>query len=79
MPAHVVPGAALPRGGVAGDDRCPDPREWWRRLGPPFGNEPKLTDSLGRYATEAYDSKPDVDFTPLREQDLTAAGLGQAA
>ncbi|MET8009785.1 hypothetical protein ABZU86_03125 [Streptomyces sp. NPDC005271] len=28
---------------------------------------------------EAYDPKLDVDFTPLREQDLTAAGLGQAA
>jgi hypothetical protein len=28
---------------------------------------------------DAYDPKLDVDFTPLREQDLTAAGLGQAA
>ncbi|MGW8970157.1 hypothetical protein [Streptomyces platensis] len=28
---------------------------------------------------EAYDPKLDVDFTPLREQDLTPAGLGQAA
>ncbi|WBO69525.1 hypothetical protein [Streptomyces camelliae] len=28
---------------------------------------------------EAYDPKLDVGFTPLREQDLTPAGLGQAA
>ncbi|MGW1116437.1 hypothetical protein ACWD5B_04900 [Streptomyces tanashiensis] len=28
---------------------------------------------------EAYDPKLDVDFTPLREQDLTSTGLGQAA
>ncbi|WP_426368571.1 Tn3 family transposase [Streptomyces sp. E-08] len=40
---------------------------------------------FGEYSThelgiqpEAYDPEPDVDFTPLREQDLTAAGLGQA-
>ncbi|WP_435603538.1 hypothetical protein [Streptomyces sp. bgisy130] len=26
-----------------------------------------------------YDPKLDVGVTPLREQDLTAAGLGQAA
>ncbi|MFC8077438.1 hypothetical protein ACFUN8_18120 [Streptomyces sp. NPDC057307] len=37
--------------------------EWWRRFGPPSGNNPKL----------------DVDFTRLRDQDLTAAVLGQAA
>ncbi|MFD5934780.1 hypothetical protein [Streptomyces sp. NPDC060333] len=29
--------------------------------------------------TDAYDPKLDVDFIPLREQDLTPAGLGQAA
>lgn len=28
---------------------------------------------------EAYDPKLDVDFTPLREQDLAAAGFGRAA
>lgn len=40
---------------------------------------------FGEYSTpelgiepEAYDPKLDVDFTPLREQDLTTAGLGQA-
>ncbi|WP_434597875.1 Tn3 family transposase [Streptomyces sp. A5-4] len=44
------------------------------------------TNRLGEYSThelgiqpEAYDPKLDVDFTPLREQDLTAAGLDQAA
>ncbi|MCZ1012524.1 hypothetical protein O1L68_43320 [Streptomyces lydicus] len=26
-----------------------------------------------------FDAKLDVDFTQLRDQDLTAAGLGQAA
>lgn len=43
-------------------------------------------DRFGEYSThelgiqpEAYDPKLDVDFTPLREPDLTAAGLGQAA
>ncbi|MFF4606515.1 Tn3 family transposase [Streptomyces sp. NPDC001339] len=53
---------------------------------------PYLTEHInrfGEYSThelgiqpEAYDPKLDVDFTPLREQDLTAltaAGLGQAA
>ncbi|MFI5621161.1 Tn3 family transposase [Streptomyces sp. NPDC051567] len=41
---------------------------------------------FGEYSThelgiqpEAYDPKLDVDFTPLREQSLIAAGLGQAA
>ncbi|MFE2937037.1 Tn3 family transposase [Streptomyces sp. NPDC059278] len=41
---------------------------------------------FGEYSThelgiqpEAYASKLDVDFTPLREQDLTAAVLDQAA
>ncbi|MFJ9853774.1 hypothetical protein [Streptomyces sp. NPDC101150] len=41
---------------------------------------------FGEYSThelgiqpDAYDLKLDVDFTLLREQDLTAAGLGQAA
>ncbi|MFI1978344.1 hypothetical protein [Streptomyces wedmorensis] len=28
---------------------------------------------------EAYDPELDVDFTPLREQDPTAAGFGTAA
>lgn len=28
---------------------------------------------------EAYDPEPDAGFTPLREQDLTAAGFGEAA
>lgn len=50
---------------------------------------PYLTEHInrfGEYSThelgiqpEAYDPKLNVDFTPLREQDLTAAGLGQAA
>ncbi|WP_326771166.1 Tn3 family transposase (plasmid) [Streptomyces sp. NBC_01591] len=50
---------------------------------------PYLTEHVnrfGEYSThelgiqpEAYDPKLDVDFTPLREQDLPAAGLGQAA
>ncbi|MFD6424031.1 hypothetical protein [Streptomyces sp. NPDC060198] len=41
---------------------------------------------FGEYSThepgiqpQAYDPKLDVDSTRLREQDLTAAGLGQAA
>lgn len=41
---------------------------------------------FGEYSThelgiqpDAYDPKLGVDFTPLREQDLTAAGLDQAA
>lgn len=50
---------------------------------------PYLTEHInrcGEYSTHelsiqphAYDPKLDVDFTPLREQDLTAAGLGQGA
>jgi hypothetical protein len=43
-------------------------------------------DAFGEYSThelgiqlEAYDPKLDVDFTALREQDLTTVGLGQAA
>ncbi|MFF8385598.1 Tn3 family transposase [Streptomyces kanasensis] len=50
---------------------------------------PYLTEHInrfGEYSThelgiqpDAYDPKLDVDFTPLREQDLTTAGLGQAA
>ncbi|MDH2394071.1 Tn3 family transposase [Streptomyces sp. HNM0663] len=50
---------------------------------------PYLTEHIkrfGEYSThelgiqpEAYDPKLDVDFTLLREQDLTAAGLDQAA
>ncbi|MFJ5678999.1 hypothetical protein [Streptomyces sp. NPDC093097] len=50
---------------------------------------PYLTEYVkrfGEYSTheldirpDAYDPKLDVDFTPLREQDLTTAGLGQAA
>ncbi|MEU6667940.1 hypothetical protein [Streptomyces sp. NPDC046727] len=50
---------------------------------------PYLTEHInrfGEYSThglgiqpEVYDPKLDVDFTLLREQDLTAAGLGQAA
>ncbi|MDP9954210.1 MULTISPECIES: Tn3 family transposase [Streptomyces] len=49
---------------------------------------PYLTEHIhrfGEYCThelgiqpDAYDPKLDVDFTALREQDLTAAGLGQA-
>ncbi|MFJ4519266.1 hypothetical protein [Streptomyces sp. NPDC088816] len=42
--------------------------------------------SAARYSThelgiqpEAYDPKLDVDFAPLREQDLTTAGFGTAA
>ncbi|MFF0751909.1 hypothetical protein [Streptomyces sp. NPDC004267] len=31
------------------------------------------------FQPEAYDPKLDVDFTPLRERGLIAAGLGQAA
>ncbi|MFF2231652.1 Tn3 family transposase [Streptomyces anulatus] len=50
---------------------------------------PYLTEHInrfGKYSThelgiqpDAYDPKLDVGFTPPREQDLTAAGLGQAA
>lgn len=50
---------------------------------------PCLTEHVnrfGEYSThelgiqpDAYDPKLDVDFTPLREQDLPAASLGQAA
>ncbi|MFG2623057.1 Tn3 family transposase [Streptomyces sp. NPDC048507] len=50
---------------------------------------PYLTEHInrfGEYSThefgiqpDAYDPKLDVDFTPLREQDLAAAGPGQAA
>ncbi|MFI6684766.1 Tn3 family transposase [Streptomyces sp. NPDC050485] len=50
---------------------------------------PYLTEHInrfGEYSThelgiqpDAYDPKLDVDFTPLREQDLSAAGLGWAA
>lgn len=50
---------------------------------------PYLTEHInrfGEYSThelgiqpEAYETKLDVDFAPLREQNLTAAGLGQAA
>ncbi|MEU8837299.1 Tn3 family transposase [Streptomyces sp900116325] len=46
----------------------------------------KHSNRFGGYSThelgihpEAYHPKLDVDFTPLREQDVTAAGLGQAA
>ncbi|MFG3552367.1 hypothetical protein [Streptomyces sp. NPDC047725] len=41
---------------------------------------------FGEYSThelgiqpDAYDPKLDVDFTPLREQDPTTFGFGQAA
>ncbi|MFI6061789.1 hypothetical protein [Streptomyces sp. NPDC051286] len=41
---------------------------------------------FGKYSThelgiqpEAYNPKLDIDFTPLRDQDLTTAGFGQAA
>ncbi|MER7047107.1 Tn3 family transposase [Streptomyces jumonjinensis] len=50
---------------------------------------PYLTEHINRFGEyrtheldiqpEAYDPKLDVDFTLLREQDLIAAGLGQAA
>jgi hypothetical protein len=50
---------------------------------------PYLTEHInrfGEYSTrelgiqpDAYDPKLDVAFAQLREQDLTAAGLGQAA
>ncbi|WP_434099900.1 Tn3 family transposase [Streptomyces viridosporus] len=50
---------------------------------------PYLTEHVNRFGEynthelgiqpEAYDPKLDVDFTPLREQSLIAAGLGQAA
>lgn len=50
---------------------------------------PYLTEHIKRFGEysphelgiqpEAYESKLDVDFTALREQDLTTAGLGQAA
>ncbi|MFJ6721448.1 MULTISPECIES: Tn3 family transposase [unclassified Streptomyces] len=50
---------------------------------------PYLTEHInrfGEYSThelgiqpDAYEPKLDVDCTPLREQDLTAAGLGQGA
>ncbi|MFH8890577.1 hypothetical protein [Streptomyces sp. NPDC017949] len=35
-------------------------------------------DSSDGIQPDAYDPKLDVNFTPPREQDLTAAGLGQA-
>lgn len=50
---------------------------------------PYLTEHINRFGeystyelgiqSEAYDPKPDVDFTPLREQGLITADLGQAA
>ncbi|MFG2716608.1 Tn3 family transposase [Streptomyces goshikiensis] len=50
---------------------------------------PYLTEHINRFGgygthelgihPEAYGPKLDVDFTQLREQDLTAAGFGQAA
>ncbi|MFB7558827.1 Tn3 family transposase [Streptomyces brevispora] len=50
---------------------------------------PYLTEHINRFGEypthelgiqpEAYDPKLDVDFTPLRDQDLTAAGFGQTA
>ncbi|MFI6005441.1 Tn3 family transposase [Streptomyces sp. NPDC051366] len=47
-------------------------------------NKTESFNRFGEYSThelgiqpEAYDPKLDVDFTQLREQDLTAAGLGQ--
>ncbi|WP_377273944.1 Tn3 family transposase [Peterkaempfera sp. SMS 1(5)a] len=50
---------------------------------------PYLTEHIkrfGEYSThelgtrpEAYDLQLDIDFTSLREQDLTAASLGRAA
>ncbi|MCX5315980.1 Tn3 family transposase [Streptomyces sp. NBC_00154] len=50
---------------------------------------PYLTEHInrfGEYSThelgnqpDAYDPKRNVAFAPLREQDLTTAGLGQAA
>ncbi|WP_435603601.1 Tn3 family transposase [Streptomyces sp. bgisy130] len=43
-----------------------------------FGNLGVIAHEPG-IQPEAYDPELDVDFTPLREQDLTAAGLGQAA
>ncbi|MFF3264327.1 hypothetical protein ACFYWO_34810 [Streptomyces sp. NPDC002932] len=59
------------------------------RPGRPGAHLTVLTEHInrfGEYSThelgiqpEAYDPKLDVDFTPLREQDLTPAGLGQAA
>ncbi|WP_406403881.1 Tn3 family transposase [Streptomyces uncialis] len=64
--------------------------EGWE-IGPedPAHISPYLTEHINRfggYSThevgiqpEAYDPKLDVDFAPLREQGLTAAGLGQAA
>ncbi len=39
----------------------------------------RLLHTRARDQPEAYDPKLDVDFTPLREQDLTVACLGQAA
>lgn len=44
----------------------------------PIEQEKAMTHELG-IQPEAYDPKLDVDFTPLREQDLTAVGLGLAA
>ncbi|MFJ1598275.1 hypothetical protein [Streptomyces sp. NPDC088261] len=28
--------------------------EWWRRFGPPSGDEPKVTDTLGRYVIVTF-------------------------
>ncbi|MFJ2032190.1 hypothetical protein [Streptosporangium sp. NPDC087985] len=42
------------------------------------GSPPRSPHELG-IQPEAYDPKLDVDFTPLREQDLSTAGFGTAA
>ncbi|MET8009789.1 hypothetical protein ABZU86_03145 [Streptomyces sp. NPDC005271] len=52
--------------------------------GPAAGRRGRPSASRSRKSDSTLWWKPgspklDVDFTPLREQDLTAAGLGQAA
>ncbi|MER7841090.1 hypothetical protein ABTY98_35675 [Streptomyces sp. NPDC096040] len=63
----------------------------WREIDPEdlAHISPYLTEHIkrfGEYSThelgiqpEAYNPKLDVDFTPLREQDLAAAGFSQTA
>ncbi|MFE9139461.1 hypothetical protein [Streptomyces sp. NPDC007355] len=63
--------------------------EGWEIVPEDLAHIPYLTEHikrLGKYRThelgiepEAYDPKLDVDFAPLREQDLTSTGFTEAA
>ncbi|MFI2259814.1 hypothetical protein [Streptomyces tubercidicus] len=44
-----------------------------------YGPDLSVLGDLDTLALANATDRVDVDFTPLREQDLTAAGLGQAA